>query len=115
VKQLSSIVLDKEDIYYLREAATYLETKQFDLEPDKTIQGTIVSLSIENQSARQVILQADSYGRVSFLLDAEDYILACNAHRDNRIVQVTGTLQRNRPGGGLWTLLSPRDFHQIDD
>jgi hypothetical protein len=110
VERFTPIVLDKEVSSYLRDAARYLETTLPDLEYDKTIEGKVISLSIENQIERQVTLQADGYGKVSFLLDASDYATACDAHRDNLVVMVTGILQRNSRGGELWTLLSPRSF-----
>lgn len=110
IAQNSSIVLDKESFTYLGEAARYLETVSPNLEKDKTIVGTIISLSFENQSERLVTLMADGYGRVSFTLDAADYAIACDAHRDNLVVSVTGTLQRSSRRGS-WTLLSCRDFY----
>lgn len=110
VEQVLPIVLDKEVSYYLRDAAKYLEATQPDLEYDKTIEGRVISLSAENQSERQVTVLADGYGKVSFLLDAEDYATACDAHRDAHVVTVVGTLQRKSRAGDLWTLLSPRAF-----
>jgi hypothetical protein len=112
VAQFTPIVLDKEASYYLRDAAKYLETTEPDLEYDKTIEGKVISLNAEKPSERQVTLLADGYGKVSFLLDTEDYVLACDAHRDNRLVTVTGTLQRTSKAGELWTLMSPRAFHE---
>jgi hypothetical protein len=102
------VILDKDASYYLRDAARYLETTQPDLEHDKTIEGTVTSLNMENQSERQVTLQVDGYGKVSFLLEAGDYTIACDAHRDHSTVTVTGTLQRN--SSSRWTLLSPYAF-----
>ncbi len=110
IERLMPIVLDKEASYYLREAARYLETTQPDLEYDKTIEGRVISLDAENPSERQVTVRADGYGKVSFLLGAEDYAAACDAHRDGHPVMVTGTLQRRSQAGELWTLLSPRAF-----
>lgn len=108
VQQFMPIVLDREVSYYLRDASRYLETRQPDLEYDKTIEGIITGLNIENQSDHQVTVQADGYGKVSFLLDATTYIAACDAHRDHDNITVTGTLQRNTRGS--WTLLDPRSF-----
>lgn len=111
VEQLTPIILDKEVSYYLSDAAKYLETTQPPyMEHDKTIEGTVISLSTENQIERQVTLLADGYGKVSFLLEAKDYAIACDAHRDQLMVMVIGTLQRNSKGGELWTLLSPHAF-----
>jgi hypothetical protein len=109
ITQFTPVVLDKEVSYYLRDAAQYLEASTTNLERDKTIEGVVTSLNFENQSDRQVTLMADGYGKVSFTLEAEDYATACDAHRDNLMVNVTGTLQRNKRGP--WTLLSPRAFH----
>jgi hypothetical protein len=111
VERFTPIILDKEVSYYLRDAAKCLETTLPDPEHDKTIEGRVISLSVENQSERQVTLLADGYGKVSFLLDAEDYATACDAHRDNLVVTVMGTLQRNSKGGELWTLLSSHSFN----
>ncbi len=109
VQQFTPIILDREVSYYLRDASKYLETRQPDLEHDKTIEGIITGLNVENQSEHQVTVQADGYGKVSFLLDTDDYVVACDAHRDHNTVTVTGTLQRNTRGGS-WTLLEPRSF-----
>lgn len=109
VEHFTPITLDREDSYYLLDASKYLEAAMPDVEPDKTIEGTIIGLSIEDESERQVTVLADGYGKVNFLLDATDYALACDAHRDHRVVMVTGTLQRN-VRARQWSLLNPQSF-----
>ncbi len=111
VARIAPIVLDREAPYYLRDAAKYLErAATTNIEKDKTIEGPVISLSFENQSERVVTLLADGYGKVSFTLEAKDYANACDAHRDGLIVNVSGTLRR-KTKRGLWTLLSPHNFH----
>lgn len=109
VENFTPVILDREISYYLRDAAKHLEATQNGVEYNKTIEGTIISLSVENRSERQVVLLANSYGKVSFSLEAEEYSLACDAHRDHLMVTVTGTLQKSSKGG-LWTLQSPHAF-----
>lgn len=110
VAHFRPILLNREAIYYLQDAARYLETSALEVEENKTIVGKVMSLSAENPAEREVTMLADGYGKVSFLLDGENYVRACDAHRDSTSVRVTGALRRKSKGGKLWTLLSPRDF-----
>jgi hypothetical protein len=110
VSQITSILLNRETSYYLREAAQYLEqTAGADLEGDKTIEGLVTNLSSEGQVARVVTVSAEGFGKVSFSLEPKEYAIACDAHRDGRTVSVKGQLVR-RGKRGPFTLLSPRNF-----
>jgi hypothetical protein len=78
------------------------------------IEGRVISLkadpSLFDDFEGTVILRADVGGtptRVQVLLNPEDYKEACNAHRDGRIVVVSGLLQREAK---LYYLLQPQDF-----
>jgi hypothetical protein len=78
------------------------------------IEGRVINLkadpSLFDDFEGAVTLRADVGGtatRVQVLLNLEDYKQACNAHRDGRIVAVTGLLQREPK---LYYLLQPQDF-----
>jgi hypothetical protein len=110
VSQITSILLDREASYYLREAAEYLErTADDDLEGDKTVEGLIINLHSEDQTARVVTVLAEGFGKVSFALEPKEYAIACNAHRDGYTVSAKGQLGRQGRRGTL-TLLNPRNF-----
>jgi hypothetical protein len=114
VSQITSILLGKETSHYLREAAEYLEqTADADFAGDNTVEGPIINLHSEDQTARVVTVSADGFGKVSFSLEPKEYAIACNAHRDGYTVSTKGQLVRQGRRGPL-TLLSPRDFHQTN-
>lgn len=43
-------------------------------------------------------------------LNADDYKLACDAHKDNRMLQITGIPEKL---GKSWDLTSPKDFRVL--
>jgi hypothetical protein len=80
----------------------------------KRLEGRVIGLKADSSLLDgfegTVILRADVGGtatRVQVLLDSEAYRKACDAHRDARIVSVTGLLQREAK---LYHLLQPQDF-----
>jgi hypothetical protein len=110
IARIEPILLGRETSLYLRQAGEYLEqTAEADLEEERTVEGLITSLSSEDQASRSVTISAEGFGKVSFLLGPEEYVVACNAHRDGRIVSVKGKLRRPGKRGPL-TLVSPSNF-----
>ena len=88
-----------------------------------TIQGRVVQLRSESAS-EDVTGDADEYvvtvhgqkgsefdGNVRLFLSPEDYRVACDAHRDRKIVQATGLLEK---ADQKWTLASPKNFAVLD-
>ena len=80
----------------------------------KRIEGRIINLkadpSLFDDFEGAVTLRADVGGiplGCRYFLNLEDYKKACDAHRDGRIVAVTGLLQREAK---LYYLLQPQDF-----
>ncbi|HLZ81127.1 MAG TPA: hypothetical protein VKP04_05795, partial [Ktedonobacteraceae bacterium] len=84
-------------------------TADADLEGDKTVEGLIINLHSEDQTARVVTVLAEGFGKVNFSLEPKEYAIACNAHRDGYPISAKGQLVRQGKRGPL-TLLSPRDF-----
>jgi hypothetical protein len=80
------------------------------------VEGTVVSLHAEASLFApfegRVILRTEVEGRptrVRVVLGQADYVRACDAHRDQRRVAVTGVLHRSATAK-LFELLQPRDF-----
>src|SRR5437870_2909753 len=102
VAVLAPLLFGREISSYLQEAGDYLEqTADADLEEEKTIEGLITNLSDEEQASRVVTISAEGVGKVSFTLDEKAYADACDAHRDRRIVKVSGKLGRRGKKGPL--------------
>jgi hypothetical protein len=87
------------------------------LEPRRErLEGTIVSLHAEASAFApfegRVILRTEVKGRptrVRVVLGQADYLRACDAHRDQRRVAVTGVLHRSATAR-MFELLQPRDL-----
>jgi hypothetical protein len=101
------------DLAFIRDAGQRLRRKI--LRPE-TIEGRIHSLKADPKLFRddhgEVTLRTvidGKPGSVRFALGRGDYVAACNAHRDNRPVHVTGTLRRGEQSK-LFVLDDPRDF-----
>ena len=78
---------------------------------EQTFTGEIVRLHRESDEERVVVLRIlEGRPRVHarLHLGAEDYRVACDAHRDGRRVQVTGRLER--AGHKQWQVLGAREF-----
>jgi hypothetical protein len=92
----------------LREAPTARRTR---------IDGVVVSLKAEaslfDNFEGIVTLRAAVGGvpaRVQVVLNRNDYVSACDAHRDGKTVAVTGLLQRETK---LYRLLEPQNFQVL--
>jgi hypothetical protein len=81
------------------------------------IEGVVVSLKAEStlfdSFEGTVTLRTNVSGapvRVQVVLNRNDYVLACDAHRDGKPVAVTGLLQRETK---LYRLLEPQEFQVL--
>jgi hypothetical protein len=110
IARIEPILLGRETSLYLQQAGEYLEqTADADLEEERKVEGLITNLSSESQTSGVVTISAEGFGKVSFSLALEEYVVACNAHRDGCIVSVMGKLKRQERRRTL-TLLSPHNF-----
>lgn len=89
----------------MREAALYAET---------TVEGPIVKLHSDDVAGGGKIgVRADALGGVKTIwvtLDALSYSRVTTAHRDMKLVRLTGELKRQ----GRWRLLNPRDIQVVE-
>lgn len=117
VREISSVRLDETSFILLREANKELRN----IQPEtKTIKGTVTHLTskenpLDPDAQRSIIirwkpLDSPHATQVSLSLPSEEYQEALNAHRDNRLVEVTGTLIRI---GQRWRLDDPQGFKII--
>jgi hypothetical protein len=115
VTGLEPILLNRETARYVGEAATTLEQAAIrDLQVEHPIEGIISSLGIDKHDKRKVTMQVEGLGRVSFLLDIEDYSIAASAHVGKRTARVTGRLESTGRGWrGPFKLINPRDFYVL--
>lgn len=110
VAQVEPITLGQDTSYYLQRAATTLErTAARELRGERTIEGVITNLGFDGRGEREVIMMVEGFGKVSFVLDADDYIAAGLAHLKGQTVHVIGRLTRSGKRGPF-TLTSPRNF-----
>jgi hypothetical protein len=115
VAQLEPIVLRKDTMYYLQDAAKYLErTGLEDLKGLRTIEGSVIGLSYDGQGTREIMMQADGIGKVEMVLDEEAYQRAGQAHLSEQRITVTGQLSK-RGKRGPYILTNPRTFHLMED
>jgi Cro/C1-type HTH DNA-binding domain len=71
----------KDTIYYLQDAAKYLEkTGLEDLKGIRTIEGQVIGLSYDGQGTREIVVLADGIGKVEMVLDEQAYQLAGQVH-----------------------------------
>ena len=104
------IVLGENTVYYLQNAAAYLEkTGQQDLRGERTIEGQVISLGYDGRGDHKVTMIAEGVGRVEFVLNEDPYQVAGQAHLAGQTVKVTGKLLRRRRRE-FFILTSPRDF-----
>lgn len=101
------------DLAFIREAGRKLRRKV--LRPE-TIEGRVLSLKVAPKifdgDHGEVTLRAvidGKMGSVRFDLGRDNYVAACDAHRDGKTVKVTGTLRRGEQSK-LFVLDDPRDF-----
>jgi len=113
----NAIRLGPKSYSYLEAAARMLRVEQ---SKDVVVRGRVVQLRSEtapadedqDQSGERTITilweQDDApQTRVRVSLDAASYKLACDAHKEGRLVSVKGKLEKQ---GKFWTLMSPHDF-----
>lgn len=113
VAAFEPVVLKQDTVYYLQNAASYLEKSgQQDLEGQRTIEGQVTNLDYDGRGEHEVTMMAEGYGKVKFVLSEELYLLAGQAHLAGQAVKVTGKLVR-RGQRELYTLTSPRDFQVV--
>ncbi len=115
VAHIEPVVLHRGTIYYLQDAAKYLEKAgREDLKGLRTIEGLVIGLSYDGQGTREIIVQADNIGKVEMILDETGYQIAGQAHLHEQRVTVTGLLsQKNKRGPYLLT--SPRTFQLMQE
>jgi len=114
VAQFDPIVLKKDTIYYLQDAAKYLEkTGLEDLKGILTIEGQVIGLSYDGQGTREIVVQADGIGKVEMVLDEEAYQSAGQAHLREQRITVTGQLSK-KGKRGPYILTSPRAFQLLE-
>jgi hypothetical protein len=81
VAQFEPVILKKDTVYYLQDAAKYLEkTGLEDLKGLRTIEGSVIGLSYDGQGTREIMVQADGIGKVEMVLEEEAYQSAGQAH-----------------------------------
>jgi hypothetical protein len=114
VAQFEPVVLKRDAVYYLQEAAKYLEkTGLEDLKGLYTVEGPVIGLSYDGQGTREIMMQADGVGKVEMVLDEEAYQRAGQAHLREQRITVTGQLSK-RGRRGPYILTSPRDLHLLE-
>lgn len=114
VAQFEPIVLKKDTIHYLQDAAKYLEkTGLEDLTGLHTIEGQVIGLSYDGQGTREIVVQADGIGKVEMVLDEEAYQRAGQAHLHEQRIIVTGQLSK-KGKRGPYILTSPRAFQLVN-
>lgn len=111
------VSIEKNGFEFLEAAARVLRGS--DEEEHVTISGKIIRLfaddvdeddSEEVQGNRVIVIRSDDgYRRnVHVSLNADEYRIACDAHRDSRTVTVNGNMERMGKG---WQLMASQDFH----
>src|SRR5260370_42660189 len=87
-------LLEKETSRYLQKAAQYLEkTADKDFEEDRTVRGFITNLSFEKPTDNGTItISTEEWGKVSFSAKPDEYIAACSARGEERVISITGKL-----------------------
>lgn len=114
VAHFEPIVLKRDTIYYLQDAAKYLEkTGLEDLKGTRTIEGQVIGLSYDGQGTREIIMQADNIGKVEMVLDEEAYQQAGQAHLREQRITVTGYLSK-KGKRGPYILTSPHAFRHLE-
>ena len=114
VARFEPIVLKKDTIYYLQDAAKYLErTGREDLKGTRTIEGQVIGLSYDGQGMREIMMQADGIGKVEMVLDEETYQRAGQAHLREQRITVTGQLSK-KGKVGPYILTSPHAFQLVE-
>ncbi len=101
--------LDRGAVVSLKDAARRL--REMKPQSGVRLRGRIFRLGADTDGTPRVItLETTVKGvdrHVRMSLGAADYVLACDAHRDNKAVQVTGTLEKS---GRTWRLLDAHGF-----
>jgi hypothetical protein len=106
----------------LQMASEQLRSKTIVSEPGKSIRGTIVKLAATRGSGDELIDEKSAliqYGDDSkhfhvklYFKDKEDYRKACDWHRDDKIVEVSGTLKREAK---QWVMRSIDSFTEAKE
>ena len=111
-KRPGFVRLDMKAVDYLKDAAGKL--RQMKPVAETRLRGRILRLGADTDGTLRVItLDTSVEGRprhVRIALEPGDYSLACDAHRDNRPILVTGTLEKL---GRTWRLVDPQDFSLV--
>ncbi|WP_156025226.1 hypothetical protein [Thermogemmatispora carboxidivorans] len=116
LSRLPPLQLHRSSIPYLEKAAQLLRVGHEGISgEEQTITGVITELHWEDAERGQVRLKSPELGTLHLSLESSQYALACDAHRDRRLVSVTGTLVPT-PGKRrkIWNLLYPRDFRILE-
>jgi hypothetical protein len=98
---IKPILFEQSTYSYIEQASKALK-KGITEAPLITIRGHILELKVDKdreqseQSRREIIiLPDDSTNQIHVLLTPAEYYLACNAHRDNKLVELSGKLVRH--------------------
>lgn len=120
VSKPGSILLDKRDLLYIREAERDLKKDKDQLlkaevtadllEGPVIIQGPIIELNSDDPDHRKIIVKWEGGQRISIHLELEDYQFACDAHRNGLSISVSGKLKKVRK---TWVLEDPHDLKTI--
>lgn len=114
--EIRTIHLPSSTSQYLTEAATSLKGEvseailMLDSErgrEETSVQGTIVELKTLKNGYRTITLLSEDQVRIHITLEQETYQMACDAHRDNRLVSVKGKITKKNRN---WILENPHDF-----
>ncbi|MBY0201779.1 hypothetical protein J2T16_001685 [Paenibacillus intestini] len=107
------IILDNDDYHSIKVIAEALRNE----EPESlVIEGTISRLSISSGSQYGIINVSATYENkkhsVKIALEEEDYKLACDAHKNNKRVRVTGKMDSS---GRTWEIIDLEGFDILMD
>lgn len=113
-----SILLDHRASSYLESAARSMRSS---IESQKvTIQGLITQLRIDlsgtdedetdEEGDRYIVVKDKSRRNVHVYLDNDTYRSACDAHRDDKEIKITGILEKQ---GRFWQLMAPREVEYL--
>jgi hypothetical protein len=114
VQQPDSIFLEKRYLLYIQEAERALKKDAVPLtaltEGPVRVQGPIIELNSDNPEHRKVTVKWEEGRRIIIPLELEDYQFACDAHRNDHSISVSGKLKKIRKS---WTLEDPHDLEVI--
>lgn len=109
---VEKVVLEKSDFYIVKAVAEkYKETNDVEC----SIEGKIIRLSNRrnlhgNTIERNIVIQTEvdgKYKNVTVELGANDYIKACEAHKQDNDISISGKLSKK---GKIWVINNSRNF-----